>query len=72
MNLRKVGMLTGSAPLATRRSELRSRPASAASSILLRHISNAKLGAAEIVPRYRWIAHSQLCGRARKATGDMT
>ena len=31
-----------------------------------------KLGAAEIVPRYRWIAHSQFCGRARKATGDMT
>ena len=42
------------------------------SSILLRQSSNAKFGPAEIVPRNRWMAHSQLCGRARKASGDMT
>ena len=47
-------------------------PLRSASAILLRHSSNPKFGAAEKVARKRWIAHSQLSGRTRKLSGDMT
>ena len=71
MNRRNVGTLTGSAPFATMRNELRSSPSRSASAILLRHNSNPKFGDAENVARNRWIAQSQLSGRTRKLNGDI-
>jgi len=53
MHRRNVGTLIGSAPFATMRSEDRSSRCRLASSILLRHCSNAKFGAADRVARNR-------------------
>jgi hypothetical protein len=50
---------------------LRSSAARCSSVICLTHRSNAELGPALIVPRYRVIASSQRNGRCRNATGGI-
>ncbi len=72
VNLSIVSGLTTSDPLNARRQLLRSSLSISGSGILRTDRSNAKLGAGETVPRWRWMAHSQRSGRARNASGDMS
>ena len=67
-----VSALIGSEPLNATRKLDKSRLRRSASRNLRAHTSYAKLGAADKVPRWRWMAHNQRLGRAKKASGDIS